>query len=119
MDAAGRVAATAGGDGSVSGAGGTTPWTPPAPLTLTRAALWHAQPRPALYTLATTVSVGGALVDAVNVTFGVRSVVWDGARGFILNGNVTKILGASNHQVRDSRSRTPVEASPSLTAYPA
>lgn len=100
VDADGKVAASASGGGSVP-ANGTLVWTPSAPVALPHAALWHlvAPPlRPALYTLAAVVSVGGAPVDALNVTFGVRSAVFDKDTGFHLNGVATKILGFSNHQ---------------------
>ena len=98
LDAAGKVVATATGAGSVPGVGGVTTWTPTSPITLTGAALWHTLPKPALYKLATTLTVGGIAVDAITVTFGVRSAVFDAATGFILNGKNVKIMGSSNHQ---------------------
>ena len=106
VSSGGAVVATASGSGQVAG-GGVTFWSPSAPLTWSNAALWDlvAPPlAPALYTLVTTLTVGGTAVDAVNVTFGVRRTRWDAANGFFLNdgiltgGKAVKILGNANHQ---------------------
>lgn len=98
-DATGAVVATTGGSGSVP-ANGAVIWAAPA-VTMPNAALWHlvAPPlKPALYRLATTLTVGGVAVDAVNVTFGVRSALFNADRGFALNGVPVKIAGSANHQ---------------------
>jgi beta-galactosidase len=97
----GRAVATASGSGSCDGKGGVAVWAPPSALVLARASLWHlVKPpsKPALYVLATQLSVGGSVVDATNVTFGIRSTRWEGETGFWLNGRNIKILGNANHQ---------------------
>jgi beta-galactosidase len=97
----GSTLASSSGSGSAAGSGSRTTWSPTAPLALPQAALWHlvAPPlTPALYTLVVRLSVGGVEVDAENVTFGVRSAVFNNATGFWLNGVRTKIQGFSNHQ---------------------
>ncbi len=98
---AGAVVATASGAGAAPGGGAVTTWAPAAPLALPGAALWHlvdAPLKPALYTLVTTLSVGGAVVQAHNTTFGVRATRWSADTGFWLNGVNTKIKGTANHQ---------------------
>jgi beta-galactosidase len=98
---AGAVVATASGAGAAPGGGAVTTWAPAAPLALPGAALWHlvdAPLKPALYTLVTTLSVGGAVVQTHNTTFGVRATRWSADTGFWLNGVNTKIKGTANHQ---------------------
>jgi beta-galactosidase len=98
----GTLVTTASGDGAAPGGGAVTDWAPGAPLGIPRAALWHlvSPPlTPALYALRVTLLVGGAPVDAVNVTFGIRDTAWSNATGFWLNGVATKIFGNANHQV--------------------
>jgi hypothetical protein len=99
-DARGAVVGSASGSGSVA-AGGVTTWAPTSPIALPGAALWHlveAPLKPALYTLAVSLSIGGDRTDAANVTFGVRRTRWSNATGFWLNDVNTKILGTANHQ---------------------
>lgn len=75
----------------------------PPPVALAAAALWMpaaapgAPPR-ALYTLVTTVRVGGALVDSVNVTFGVRNITLSPAAGLFVNGFPLRVRGFSMHE---------------------
>jgi hypothetical protein len=102
VDANGSVLATTSGGGTAPPRGVVT-WSPSSPLKLAGAALWHLvspPARPALYTLVTSLAVGGAgaPVDGVNVTFGVRRTAWNASSGFYLNGVPTKILGTANHQ---------------------
>lgn len=52
---------------------------------------------PALYRLRTEIRVGGQVVDAVETTFGIRSIVYDVNRGFLLNGEPLKMLGMCLH----------------------
>lgn len=101
VDQYGAVVGSSSGSGTVSASSPNgTVWTSPT-IALPNADLWHvvAPPaKPALYTLVTTLSVGGVTVDTENVTFGVRSAVFNNATGFYLNGISTKILGTANHQ---------------------
>jgi beta-galactosidase len=53
---------------------------------------------PHLYSLVTEVKVGGVVVDRYVTRFGVRSVVFDAAKGFLLNGKSVKLKGTCNHQ---------------------
>lgn len=59
--------------------------------------LWSLE-NPHLYALVTEVKVGGVRVDRFVTRFGVRSVAFDPARGFFLNGQPVKLKGSCNHQ---------------------
>jgi beta-galactosidase len=52
---------------------------------------------PSLYTAHAEVLVGGRAVDAVDQTFGVRSLTWNGTVGFQLNGQTIKGRGGCVH----------------------
>lgn len=60
-------------------------------------ALWSPD-QPALYTLIASVKQDGKVVDTESVKFGVREVVFDKDRGFILNGKSIKLKGVNMHQ---------------------
>ncbi len=60
------------------------------------AALWSPE-SPRLYRAQTDVLVRGRVVDSVATTFGIRSLVWNGTDGFVLNGRQVKINGACIH----------------------
>jgi beta-galactosidase len=80
-----------------SGAEGETVTLALAPLPLPAAQLWSVA-RPFLYTVVATLrSAGGAVVDSVNVTLGVRSVAFDADSGAYLNGQPLKIRAFCNH----------------------
>ena len=66
-------------------------------FTLPKALLWSPK-APQLYRLETQVWADGALVDQVETPFGIRAVRFDAKRGFLLNGEVVKLLGVCNHQ---------------------
>jgi beta-galactosidase len=53
---------------------------------------------PRLYRLITEVLVDGVPVDHVETPFGIRSVAFDPQRGFLLNGEASRLLGVCNHQ---------------------
>jgi len=74
------------GEGEVS----TTVAWPTAPL-------WSVA-SPNLHSLSAEIVVGGAVVDRVETAFGVRTAVFDPERGFLLNGQPLKLLGACCHQ---------------------
>ena len=65
-------------------------------LTVTDPQLWDIT-SPQLYALRTTVLVAGKETDSVDTPFGVRTIEWDPARGFVLNGRVVKLNGVCNH----------------------
>ena len=53
---------------------------------------------PRLYKLITTVSVGGKTVDQQETAFGIRTVEFNPANGFLLNGKHYEIQGVCIHQ---------------------
>ncbi len=59
--------------------------------------LWSPE-TPTLYTAVVTVETDGKLADAEQVTFGVRTTLFDVDKGFFLNGKPVKIKGTCNHQ---------------------
>jgi beta-galactosidase len=61
------------------------------------AKMWSLEERN-LYRLVTVVESEGKAVDQDETRFGVRTIAWDGQRGFLLNGKVVKIKGMCNHQ---------------------
>jgi beta-galactosidase len=65
-------------------------------VTLSNPALWSPS-TPALYSVLTTVSVGGAVVDTYVTPFGVRSFAFDASTGFSLNGVKMKLNGVCLH----------------------
>ena len=52
---------------------------------------------PTLYSVVTTVSVGGAVVDTYTTPFGIRSFAFDASTGFSLNGTKMKLNGVCMH----------------------
>jgi beta-galactosidase len=61
------------------------------------AQLW-APETPRLYTLVSTVEVDGHAIDSTRTPFGVRTLRFDPAQGFFLNGKHVEVLGTCNHQ---------------------
>ena len=68
-----------------------------AELTMVQPALWDVN-QPHLYKVVTTLRVEGEPVDQVSTHFGVRTVWFDAAKGFFLNGRPLKLKGVCNHQ---------------------
>ncbi|MDB5193640.1 MAG: hypothetical protein JWQ96_3203 [Segetibacter sp.] len=58
--------------------------------------LWSAE-APALYTAVTEVFQNNKLVDVVTTPFGIRSISFDAAKGFQLNGKTLKLKGGCIH----------------------
>jgi beta-galactosidase len=52
---------------------------------------------PNMYSLVTTLSVNGAVVDSYTTPFGIRSFTFDANVGFSLNGQSVKLNGVCNH----------------------
>jgi beta-galactosidase len=68
-----------------------------AQLRLPNPSLWSPE-TPHLYSLVSTVDIGGRICDAEHVNFGVRSIAFDADKGVFLNGRSVKIKGTCNHQ---------------------
>jgi beta-galactosidase len=94
-DPAGRVVATA-----VTPPARLAAWSGRAfaqTLAVRHPALWSVE-TPNLYRLTTVIEVGGAEVDRLETPFGIRTVRFDAARGFYLNGERVELKGTCNHQ---------------------
>ena len=59
--------------------------------------LWSPE-SPGLYTLVTTVESEGEVMDRTETPFGIRTIAFDAAKGFLLNGRPYLIKGTCNHQ---------------------
>lgn len=66
-------------------------------VSVTSPRLWSVD-SPHLYTVTTTLSDGGKIVDSVNTRFGFRDIKFDAEKGFFLNGQHLKLKGTCNHQ---------------------
>ena len=66
-------------------------------LVVRQPALWSLEERN-LYRLVSEVESGGAVVDRSETPFGIRTCVFDGQKGFFLNGKPVKVKGTCNHQ---------------------
>lgn len=66
-------------------------------LAVTGPSLWDLE-QPRLYTLQTTVLQGEAAIDQTDTSFGFRTIRFDAAAGFFLNGKSVKIKGVCCHQ---------------------
>ena len=65
-------------------------------VTVSNPKLWSIT-SPTLYSVVTTVSVGGSVVDTYATAFGIRSLAFDATTGFSLNGTKIKINGICLH----------------------
>ena len=65
-------------------------------LTVSDPVLWSIE-NPYLYRVLTTVIVDGKKQDNYETTLGIRSIVFDTAKGLLLNGKHIKINGVCNH----------------------
>ena len=68
-----------------------------AAATVSQPALWSPD-EAHLYTALVKVLVDGSLRDAEQISFGIRTTLFDPDRGFLLNGEPLKIQGTCNHQ---------------------
>ena len=64
--------------------------------TVSNPKLWSPS-SPALYSVVTTVSVGGSVVDTYTTPLGIRTFAFDANTGFSLNGTKMKLNGTCNH----------------------
>jgi beta-galactosidase len=74
-----------------------TPVTAALPLSIRRPALWSLA-RTTLYHVTTTVRRAGKTVDRLALDTGFRTLRFDAARGFFLNGEHVKLQGVCLHQ---------------------
>jgi beta-galactosidase len=95
MDAAGRTVATAESGPASIGAGDSHTFAMEASIRAPQ--LWSLE-TPNLYRAVTTLEVDGKAVDRDTTTFGIRTLRFDAAKGFFLNGKPVKIKGTCNHQ---------------------
>ncbi|MBC3784216.1 beta-galactosidase [Spirosoma sp. LMG 31448] len=58
--------------------------------------LWTLE-KPVLYSARVTLLAGGKTLDQTTTPFGIRSLQFDGQKGFLLNGNVVKLKGGCIH----------------------
>ncbi|HEY5961697.1 MAG TPA: glycoside hydrolase family 2 TIM barrel-domain containing protein, partial [Polyangiaceae bacterium] len=65
-------------------------------VTVTNPKLWSPA-SPTMYSVVTTVSVGGSVVDTYTTPFGIRTFAFNASTGFSLNGTNMKINGVCNH----------------------
>ena len=93
-DASGTEVAKAAADAKTVTAGKTADATQT--VTVTNPKLWSVS-SPTLYSVVTTVSVGGAVVDTYTTPFGIRTFAFDASSGFSLNGTKMKINGVCMH----------------------
>jgi beta-galactosidase len=95
LDAAGKTVAMADAPVQSIAVDGTAVFS--ATAKLADPALWSVD-APNLYSAIVTVEAGGKTRDAEQVSFGVRTALFDAEKGFFLNGKHLKILGTCNHQ---------------------
>ncbi len=95
VDATGATVATAEASAQTIAPDGSATYT--ATATVENAKLWSLE-SPAMYSAVVTVESGGAVRDGERVGFGVRTVNFDAAKGFSLNGQNMKVKGTCNHQ---------------------
>ena len=65
-------------------------------VTVANPKLWSLA-SPTMYSVITTVSVGGAVVDTYTTPFGIRTFAFSANSGFTLNGAAVKLNGTCNH----------------------
>jgi beta-galactosidase len=95
VDAEGKTLATAESPAQTIAADSQASYT--ASAKLANPALWSPE-TPTLYKAIVTVESGGKKLDAEQVSFGVRTTLFDVDKGFFLNGKSVKIKGTCNHQ---------------------
>ncbi len=64
---------------------------------VTRPHLWSLE-TPRLYRLVQTLQKGSKTLDSTETSFGIRTIRFDAAKGFFLNGQPVKVQGTCNHQ---------------------
>jgi beta-galactosidase len=95
LDAAGKTVATAEAAQQSIASDGSATFTVTAKVP--NPTLWSIE-SPTLYSAIVTVESGGKAVDAEQINFGFRTILFDADKGFFLNGKSIKIQGTCNHQ---------------------
>lgn len=95
VDGAGKTLATADAAAQTIAADGEAIFT--ATAKIANPELWSPE-TPVLYKTIVTVEAAGKTLDAEQIAFGVRTLRFDAAKGFFLNGKSVKIKGTCNHQ---------------------
>lgn len=67
-------------------------------LDVARPRLWNGIADPYLYSVRVELLAGGRTVDTVTQSFGIRTMRFDPARGFFLNGKPLALRGVNRHQ---------------------
>jgi beta-galactosidase len=67
-------------------------------LALARPRLWQGRADPYLYRISATLEDAGKAIDRVGQPLGIRSIRFDPAQGFFLNGEHLQLRGVSRHQ---------------------
>ncbi len=93
VDAAGREVARTSTEASVPGS--ETAATE-ARLVVPKPVRWDIE-HPQLYTAISTVKRGAAVLDRYATPFGIRTIEWGPAKGFLLNGRRVQLQGVCNH----------------------
>jgi beta-galactosidase len=65
-------------------------------LTVAKPEIWDIG-HPSLYTLVTEILLDGKPVDRYTTPFGIRTIAFDNAKGFLLNGRAVKLQGVCLH----------------------
>ena len=95
LDASGKTVANAEAPAQSIAVDGSAAYS--ATAQLSNPALWSVD-APHLYEALVSVESDGKVRDAERVSFGLRTAVFDAAKGFSLNGKSMKIQGTCNHQ---------------------
>lgn len=65
-------------------------------ITVSKPALWSLE-SPVLYKVKVTLLTAGKTIDQTTTSFGIRSIEFDGQKGFLLNGKMVKLKGGCIH----------------------
>ena len=93
-DAAGTEVGTASSAATAVAAGATA--NVAQTVTVSNPKLWSPS-SPTMYSVVTTVSAGGSVVDTYTSPLGIRTFAFDAATGFSINGTKMKLNGTCNH----------------------
>jgi beta-galactosidase len=65
-------------------------------LSVSKPAMWTLE-NPTLYRAKVTLLAGGKAIDQSTTSFGIRTIQFDGSKGFLLNGKAVKLKGGCIH----------------------